>query len=91
MLSSYFSIKAGDDGVPLHDEIDKLICTICKKSFQQNALTQLTYSNICKSIMMKSAKIASKNNSRPKQKQVDILISENQALQIVYPKHHETS
>ena len=27
----YFSIKAGEDGVPLRDEMDKPICTLCKK------------------------------------------------------------
>ena len=50
----YFSIKAGEDGVPLRDKMDKPICTLCKKSFRRNALTQPIYSNICKNIMPKS-------------------------------------
>ena len=34
----YFSIKAGEDGAPLHDEMDKPICSQCKKNCSGNTL-----------------------------------------------------
>ena len=67
---SYFSIKAGEDGVPLRDEMDKPICTLCKKIVPAKCSNT---TNLFKHLQEHHAeiytKIASKNNSRPKQKQ----------------------
>ena len=35
---SNFSIKAGEDGVPLLNEMDKPICTLCKKNLSGETL-----------------------------------------------------
>ena len=65
----YFSIKAGEDGVPLRNEINKPICTLCKKIVLAK---RFNTTDLVKHLQEHHAevytKIASKNNSRPKQK-----------------------
>ena len=45
VVSSYFAIKVGEDGVPLCDEIDNImsIYRLCERLFWKNVLTQPTY------------------------------------------------
>ena len=65
----YFSIKAGEDGVPLRNEMDKPICTLCKLIVP---VKRSNTTNLFKHLQEHHAKvytkIASKNNPRPKQK-----------------------
>ena len=67
---SYFSIKAGEDGVPLRDEMDKPICTLCKKIVPaKRSNTTNLFKHLQEHHAEVYAKIASKNNySRPMQK-----------------------
>ena len=69
VVCSYFSIKAGEDRVRLHDEMDKRICTLCKNIVPAK---RFNTTNLFKHLQEHHAKVykitASKNNSRPKQK-----------------------
>ena len=66
----YFSIKAGEDGVPLRNEMDKPICTLCKKIvLAKRFITTDLVKHLQEHHTEVYTKIASKNNPRPKQKQ----------------------
>ena len=74
---SYFSIKAGQDGIPIRDEKDKPICLLCKKMVPaKRSNTTNLFKHLQEHHADVYATITPKSNSRPKQKrQLSILES----------------